>query len=219
MRAETRALLVPGLLLAVTALTGTAILSVADWHSAPYIAQNKRQALLRGLEEVMPAGQFDNDIVQDTTSIADPDLLKIEGETLVYRARKRGVAVAAAFRLAAPDGYAGDIELLMGVDAKGSITGVRVINHHETPGLGDAIEPQNSNWIFGFFGKSLTDPGASGWHVRRDGGQFDQFTGATITPRAVVAAVRRGLEFFNKHRERIFVEDPQADGKSVDQEK
>ena len=166
----------------------------------------------------MPAGRFDNDILADTTLIGDPELLRMEGGTRVYRARKEGVPVAAAFRIVAPDGYAGDIELMMGVSAQGAITGVRVINHHETPGLGDEIEAQRSDWILGFAGKSLANPRESGWRVKRDGGEFDQFTGATITPRAVVGAVQRGLKFFQRHREQVFRADLPVAGTAPEQE-
>lgn len=192
-----------GLLLAGAALVGTLLLGFANWHSQPFIEDNRRQALLDQLQVVIPASRFDNDLLSDTATFADSELLGMDGEIRVYRARKSGLLSAAAFRVVAPDGYAGDVVLLMAVDAHGAITGVRVLSHRETPGLGDDIEAARSNWIDGFIGKSLQNPSAGGWRVRRDGGEFDQFTGATITPRAVVGAVHRGLMFFDRYRLQI----------------
>ncbi len=210
MPAERRQMVLAGLILAAAALMGTALLSLAQWHSRPYIDINRQQALLASLQVVIPAGSFDNDILSDVVPIADPEWLGQAEPTLVYRARRGGEPQAAAFRVVAPDGYAGDIELMMGVRADGVVSGVRVISHRETPGLGDGIEARRSDWIEGFAGRSLGNPGESGWRVRRDGGAFDQFSGATITPRAVVAAVHRGLRFFEQHRARIFAGEPPA---------
>jgi len=203
---------VAGALLAVTALLGTALLSGTEWHSAPYIAANQRQTLLDSLQVVIPADSFDNDILSDVTEVSDPALLGMAGPTRVYRARWQGAPRAVAFRIVAPNGYAGPIELLMGVGADGVVSGVRVISHHETPGLGDAIEVRRSDWIHGFTGKSRGNPGEAGWRVQRDGGEFTQFTGATITPRAVVKAVHQGLLFFDRHRRQLFRTDPPRPG-------
>ena len=208
MPAERRQMLTAGLILAAAALLGTTLLSLAQWHSEPYINANRQQALLDSLQVLMPAGSFDNDILNDVTLLEDPDLLGQAEPTLVYRARWQGEPRAVAFRVVAPDGYAGDIELLMGVRADGVVSGVRVISHRETPGLGDGIEARRSDWIRGFEGRSLGQPGEAGWRVKRDGGIFDQFSGATITPRAVVGAVHRGLRFFDRYRARIFAENP-----------
>lgn len=194
-----------GSLLAAAALAGTLLLSVTQWHSQPYVSANERQMLSDSLRVVIPPGSFDNDMLSDATEIRDPELLGTDTTTRVYRARRAGKPKAVAFRIVAPDGYAGAIELLMGIRADGVVSGVRVISHRETPGLGDAIEARRSPWITAFTGKSLDNPGTGGWRVRRDGGAFDQFTGATITPRAVVGAVHRGLEFFEKHREQLLV--------------
>jgi electron transport complex protein RnfG len=201
---ERRQIAASGGLLAAAALAGTLLLSLTQWHSQPYVAANERQMLLDSLRAVIPQGSLDNDMLSDTTEIHDPDLLGMETATRIYRARSAGKPKAVAFRIVAPDGYAGDIELLMGIRVDGVVSGVRVISHRETPGLGDAIETRRSPWISKFTGKSLDNPGAAGWRVRRDGGVFDQFTGATITPRAVVGAVHRGLQFFRKHREKLF---------------
>lgn len=201
---ERRQIVASGGLLAVAALAGTVLLSLTQWHSQPYVSANERQTLLETLRVVIPPDSFNNDMLSDTTEIRDPALLGMETATRIYRARWEGEPQAVAFRIVAPDGYAGAIELLMGIRADGVISGVRVISHRETPGLGDAIESRRSPWISAFVGKSLDKPGTAGWSVRRDGGVFDQFTGATITPRAVVGAVHRGLRFFRSHREQLF---------------
>ena len=100
---------------------------------------------------------------------------------------------------------AGRIELLVGIDRNGVLAGVRAITHKETPGLGDKINTNVSDWIFGFAGKSLNNPDASGWKVKKDGGEFDQFTGASVTPRAVVAAVYRALQYFQENRHLLLI--------------
>jgi len=115
-----------------------------------------------------------------------------------------GKAVAVMMMFTAADGYNGDIRLLAGIDVHGTVLGVRVIAHKETPGLGDPIEIERSDWILSFAQKSLNNPQPDGWNVKRDGGQFDQFTGATITPRAVVRATRRALQYFDANTQVLF---------------
>ncbi len=171
------------------------------------IAANERQALLDNLMQVVPAGLYDNDIVTDTTEITD----FIPGHPVtVYRARKQGQPVAAVFTVTASDGYNGNIKLLVAVHKQGYITGVRAVSHKETPGLGDGIEANRSNWILSFDGKSLEDPKLDRWAVKRDGGAFDQFTGATITPRAVVKTVKQVLVYFKQHKDDIFSPEQEA---------
>lgn len=193
-----------GFLLAFAALLGTGVLSLVSSHSEPYIADNKHKALLENLQAVIPPSRFDNDIANDTLVIEAEKSEESPGAVRVFRARSAGAPVAVAYEWTAHDGYNGDIVLLMGVSVDGKITGVRVIEHRETPGLGDAIEARRSNWIEAFLGKSLLDPNRHGWRVKKDGGDFDQFTGATITPRAVVKAVHEGLLYFQRHREEVF---------------
>ena len=194
-----------GWLLALSALIGTGLMTAVNWHSQPYIAENERQMLIRSLNSVIPATLYNNNILQDTTTVSDPVLFGTQQESKVYRARLDHQPVAIAMTVIAPNGYSGPISLLIGIDFSGKITGVRVLNHHETPGLGDAIEKRRSNWIDGFFGKSIHHPDSPGWKVKRDGGEFDQFTGATITPRAVVGAVHNALVYFEKNREQLFI--------------
>ena len=131
-------------------------------------------------------------------------LLGTDSNSVVYRARLGGEPVAAVFNSIAPDGYSGSIHLLVGVYVDGSLAGVRVVKHSETPGLGDGIEKRKSDWIDIFDGKSLANPGANGWRVKRDGGVFDQLTGATITPRAVVEAVHNTLLYYQRNADMIF---------------
>lgn len=200
-----RSILLAGLLLAFSALLGTGLLSLTHGHAAPYIAENERLRLLASLNAVIPPDQYDNDLLTDTLELSDPQLLGMEGPVTIYRARRGGEARAVAFRVRALGGYSGPIELLVGVAVDGRLSGVRVISHKETPGLGDAIEAGRSDWISGFKGRSRTNPQDAGWKVKRDGGVFDQFTGATITPRAVVKGVHRALQFYDLHRDQIFL--------------
>ena len=201
-----RAILVAGALLALSALLGTGLLSLTNDHALPYIAENERLRLLASLNAVIPAHRYDNDLLTDTIELSDPELLGIDGPVTIYRARKEDEARAVAFRVRAPDGYSGPIDLLVGVCVDGRLSGVRVISHKETPGLGDAIEEGRSGWIKTFNGRSRHNPTDKGWKVKRDGGVFDQFTGATITPRAVVKAVHKALLFYNRYQEQIFVQ-------------
>lgn len=201
-----RSILKAGLFLASSAFLGTALLSMTNHHAEPYIAENERLRLLASLNAVIPSKLYDNDLLTDTIMLSDPVNLGIDEPVKIYRARKKGRAIAAAFQLRAPDGYSGPIEMLAGILSNGTLSGVRVIKHKETPGLGDAIESGRSDWIKKFTGRSRHNPNDKGWKVKRDGGEFDQFTGATITPRAVVKSVHRALKFFEQHREQILAQ-------------
>lgn len=193
--------------LGVFALVGTAIMYLTFQHSRPYIEANERQVILRTLQVVLPGGEFDNDIVADVINVTSPQGLGSTEALPVYRARKNGQPVAVVMTAIAPDGYGGPIKLLIGVRLDGSVSGVRVVSHRETPGLGDAIEASRSDWIESFTGRSLTNTTAGEWRVRKDGGAFDQFTGATITPRAIVAAVQHALQYYRKQQDAIFTMD------------
>ena len=197
-------ILMAGALLALTALIGTGLLVLINGHSKPYIVDNERQVLLRSLHSVIPPDTYTNNILQDTLVMEDLELLGSKEGIIVYRARVGTKPIAAALTVIAPNGYNGDISILVGINYSGHVTGVRVVKHRETPGLGDGIEIQRSNWIESFTGKSLNNPSVSGWKVKRDGGEFDQFTGATITPRAVVSAIHKAVLFFKKNRIHIF---------------
>ena len=198
-----RHILTSAALLALFALIGTALVAAINAGTAERIAENERLATLRNLNALVPQTRYDNAFLTDTLELRD-DALAVGQPVIVYRARKGGVPVAAVFRTVAPEGYSGAIRLLVGVNADGTVAGVRVTNHRETPGLGDAIEAERSDWILGFNGKSLENPPVTRWAVVRDGGDFDQFTGATISPRAVVKAVKETLIYFAAHREALF---------------
>jgi len=170
--------------------------------TAERIAEQEQAAELRALAVLLPA-DFDNDPLADRLDVVAPAWLGSGDALTVRRARRDGALQALLLEAVAPDGYNGDIRLLVGVDAEGQVIGVRVVEHRETPGLGDPIEIARSRWITGFNGRSLGDPSADAWRVRRDGGTFDQLAGATITPRAVVAAVRRTLQFVETHGEAL----------------
>jgi len=186
------------LLLGVFALVTAALLSMGNQTTRGEIEKRRQEDLMASLVQVIPHEMHDNDLLADTLSLAGPDGAPVT----IYRARKGGAIVAAAY-LVTGHGYGGDISLIMGVDLSGKLLGVRVISHFETPGLGDKIEEKKSGWIFGFAGLSLSSPPAEEWKVKKDGGHFDQFSGATITPRGVVAAVRKGLEFFASQHDAI----------------
>ncbi len=179
------------------------LVSVRAWVE-PKIEAAQKAALQASLNELIPAEAYDNDLLHDTKQVVAPEYLGTDKPVTIYRARKDGKPVAVLFETIAPDGYSGDIRLLVGIRADGRLLGVRVLEHRETPGLGDKIEKAKSNWIDSFTGKHLTPENAAQWAVKKDGGTFDQFTGATITPRAVVKAVKKALEFFNANRERLW---------------
>ena len=208
MSAEPRALgrnmLLATVVLGGFAVLGTGLVALTERNTRERIAANERAFTLRSLNEIVPPDQRDNDLFTDIIQVSDPELLGTPEPVTVYRARKDGQPVAAILRVVAPKGYSGPIKLLVGVRNDGTVAGVRVVSHRETPGLGDGIEAQRSDWILGFSGRSLGDPPEAAWTVRRDGGAFDQFTGATITPRAVTRAVRDALIYFRTHREALF---------------
>ncbi len=197
-------IIISGFLLWLFAVVGTALVAVTQVETQDKIEHNERQVLLRNLYALIPQQQLDNDITQDILQIPPSSELGTEKESIIYRARKNGEPVAAIFNAVAPDGYSGKIYLLIAVYYDGSLAGVRAVKHNETPGLGDLIEERKSKWIHGFDGKSLNNPQPEHWKVKRDGGDFDQITGATITPRAIVKAVKNTLLYFNSRREELF---------------
>ncbi len=191
--------------LGLVALLGMGLVALIHDRTGERIAANERAVLLHTLETLVPARSFDNDLLADTITVDDATLDSRLAVT-VYRARKLGKPVAAVLSPVAPDGYNGAIKLLVAIRADAVLAGVRAIGHRETPGLGDPIDIDKSDWMLGFDGRSLNDPPEPRWKVKRDGGDFDQFTGATVTPRAVVKAVYRTLAFFERNRARLFGE-------------
>lgn len=201
-----RASLRTALRLAAFTAGTAAVLGAVHLATREPIATEQRRAERAALAALLPESGFDNDPVADTILLRAPDAFGDDRPRPVRRATLRGEPVAAVLSVVAPDGYGGPIELLIGVRVDGSVVGVRVVAHAETPGLGDPIEEARSDWIHTFAGRGLGDPPAHRWAVRRDGGDFDQFAGATITPRAVVAAVRRALTWFGENRGLVFGE-------------
>lgn len=195
----------PALLLGLFALIGLGLVAWVHDHTADRIAANERAVLLQTLETLIPPDSYDNDLLADMVTVANASL-DIRDPITIYRARKHDRPVALALSPTAPDGYNGAIKLLVAIRADGQLAGVRVLSHRETPGLGDFIDAGKSGWIRGFAGRSLDNPPENHWQVKRDGGDFDQFTGATVTPRAVVKAVRNTLLFFRAHRKKLFDE-------------
>lgn len=189
-------------LLAATCLAASLVLGFGDLSTKGSIELRQREDLLATLEQVLPARLHDNDLLTDVVRIVEAGNNGL-GEVEVYVARKAGRVTGVAYKLSATGGYSGPIALVMGVDAEGAILGTRVVAHAETPGLGDRIERAKSGWILSFDGRSLDNTANERWRVKKDGGDFDQFAGATITPRAVVGGVREGLEFFKRHKSEL----------------
>lgn len=188
-----------GILLGGVALLTSAALAYASRATEADIKAAEAADLKQSLAQVLP-GEYDNDLLKDTVTLPGK-----KGEVLVYRGRRAGKVEAVVYQVVG-NGYAGNIVCVMGVSREGKILGVRVIKHTETPGLGDKIEPAKAKWIFDFDGKFLGDPPADKWAVKKDGGVFDQFAGATITPRGVVNAVKGGLEFFEGNKTQLLDE-------------
>lgn len=199
-----RTMLISAALLGTFAVVGTGVVAYTFGITKHRIVENERQTIVKSLHALIRPEEHDNDLYADVIQVQDEALLGTAEPVNVYRARKDGKPVAAIINSVAPDGYSGTIKLLVAVRNDGTLAGVRVVNHRETPGLGDGIDIDRSDWIQGFAGKSLGNPGEQAWRVKRDGGVFDQLTGATISPRAVVKAVRNTLKYYAKHKKMIF---------------
>lgn len=187
-----------GLMLAGFAIVTTALISLTFSGTKDTIEEQQQQRLLRVLSDVVPSDFYDTPLYQHCT-VATDSLLGNQQPHTVYQARKDNTTEALVIEATAPDGYSGNIELVIGVSSSMEVLGVRVIDHKETPGLGDKIELSVSDWIRSFTGKQFNETELSRWQVKKDGGEFDQFTGATITPRAVVSAVKNALLFAQQH--------------------
>lgn len=198
-------ILIAAFVLSSFAIGGVGLVAMTHTATDARIALNQREAMLAKFRAILPAGRIGNDPLTDRIEVAAPDLLGA-ATTEVYRVRDQaGAPVAVVLRPIVPGGYAGPIKLLVAVLTDGTLGGVRVIEHHETPGLGDKIEERKDDWIIrSFQQRSLTDPNPDDWAVKRDGGMFDQFTGATITPRAIVHAVKNTLVFVGREGQRLF---------------
>ena len=186
-------------------IVGTVLLAYTHLKTSDLIASSEKQAKLALLSQVLPPALHDNDLLQDTFKVPAGGELGNSDETFAYRGRLGGKPSAVIFEAIAPDGYSGDIKLLIAIKADGEIAGVRVLAHKETPGLGDYIDIAHSDWIKkNFDGQSLIKTKDELWKVKKDGGSFDYMAGATITPRAVVKVVHKALQYYAQNQQQIF---------------
>jgi len=197
-------LLRAGIVSMIFALLGSGMVALTQTLTQSRIADNYRQEVLDNLNVMVSADLYDNQPVDDYVIFQDTDHFLTESPITVYRLRKHGRPVALILAVTAPHGYSGDINLMVGIMNNGQLSGVRVLSHRETPGLGDRIERGKSDWILDFEGRSLTNPLLAQWAVKKDGGSFDQLTGATITPRAITETVKWSLLYVQQHHERLF---------------
>lgn len=200
LKAASRNALRTGMILFAFAVVATALLAFTFGRTQPTIERSQQAEKLALLSQVLPPALYDNDLLASRQDVPPDDLLGTRQPSALWIARRGGTVTAVVLEAIAPDGYSGNIHLVVGIDVGGNVTGVRVTAHRETPGLGDYIVRSKSAWIEQFVGKSLTAPEAKHWKVAKDGGQFDARAGATITPRAVVKAVRAALDYFARHR-------------------
>ncbi len=194
------------MVLGIFAMVTALLLASTYLGTRDRIAQSEREAAQKALLEIFPQSLHDNDILEDTLDIPDHywPTLGLKGEQQLHVVRLAGKVVGFIIPAVAPDGYTGEIKLIIGVTVDGTIAGVRTLAHNETPGLGDKVDIKKSDWILSFNGKSLRLPEPDRWKVKKDKGDFDQFTGATITPRAVVSRVYNTLVYFKEDRQRLF---------------
>jgi len=185
--------------------TATALVFAMYLSTRAQIRDNQRQVMIAQLNSVLAEVNYDNNILADVTRLSDRHATGVDSPMPYYLARQGGRVVAAVFTVIAPDGYGGPITMLIGVKPDGEVLAVRVIAQQETPGLGDAIDIKKSGWITQFAHQSLTKTSVADWKVKKDGGRFDQLTGATITPRAVVKAVTSLLLYYRSHKTRLLV--------------
>jgi len=209
-----RSMLLSALLLAVFGGIGTALVIFTFESTREKIEANEKAILLKNLNEIIPLeihsnNLLDNQLVVPIDSLLNNKPSRKNKNITLYQAWQGKKPAAVAFPIVANDGYSGEIKLLIAILSSGKISGVRVIAHKETPGLGDKIELAKSDWILGFNQKNLDNPGIKRWKVKKDGGDFDQFSGATITPRAIVNAIYKALDYYNNNRNKVFLDQEQ----------
>jgi electron transport complex protein RnfG len=190
---------------------GTSLVIATYEATKEQIEASEKANLLKNLNNILPADSYTNNLLENKLVVPPDSLLGQDKPVTIYQAWKDEQPVAVAFSVIAHDGYSGDIRLLIAIKASGQISGVRVISHKETPGLGDKIELAKDDWILSFNEKSINEPDNKLWKVKKDGGVFDQFTGATITPRAVVKAVYKALDYYNYYQNKLFLTQEQYD--------
>lgn len=201
------------LILFVFAIVFTAFLAGAYLWTRPAIEASAAEEKMKLIDEVLPRSAYDNDPLADTVTLPASPLLGSDEASVAYRARRNGEPVALVLEAVAPDGYAGRIRLLIAVKADGTLAGVRVTQHRETPGLGDYIEPKKDKnkarpWITQFDGLAPAATGEREWKVKKDGGRFDAVAGATVTPRAIVKAVRKAALYVAENRAQLYAAGP-----------
>lgn len=188
------------LILSIFTLLTSGLLMLSEDLTHEKIAKQKQQMILSGLKQLIPSSLHDNDLLTSQKPLYEPMLLGHRKVQLAYIGKKQGKLSVVALPVTTRMGYSGDIDLMVGIKANGEITSVKIVEQHETPGLGDLIVENKSDWLQQFPNKFLTNENDKKWLVKRDGGQFDQITGATITPRAVVKAIKNALNYFNVHK-------------------
>jgi electron transport complex protein RnfG len=202
-----------GATLAVIAAICTTLVAATYQLTKDRIVANDKALLEQSLQPALAGTLHEGSVSESRLVIQPPHELPGNDAALIYRVYAQDKPVAALFAVTARDGFSGLIRILVGVKFDGTITGVRILQHRETPGLGDKIESRKSDWIFQFDGRSMGNPEATGWAIRNDGGEFDQLTGASVTPRAVVGAIRDTLLYFDAHRDEIFAAESSEDSK------
>ena len=194
-----------GLTLAVIAAICTALVALTFQATRERIAANEKALLEQSLQPALAGTFYDSGVSESRLVLPPPHSLPGNDPALIYRVFAEGEPVAALFAVTARDGFSGPIRILVGIGVDGTVTGVRILQHRETPGLGDKIESARSDWVFQFDGRSMGDPVATGWAIEVDGGEFDQLTGASVTPRATIKAIRDTLIYFESHQDAIFL--------------
>ncbi|MCW8932224.1 MAG: electron transport complex subunit RsxG [Gammaproteobacteria bacterium] len=199
---------------------GTALVMATFEATKDQIEASEKANLLKNLNNIIPSDSYTNNLLDNKLIVPPTTQLGNKNSTTIYQAWQGKKPIAVAFSVIAHDGYSGDIKLLVAIKASGHISGVRIISHKETPGLGDKIDISKDNWVLSFNDKSLENPIRKKWKVKKDGGIFDQFTGATITPRAVVGAVYKALDYYKYNESKLFLDQAKYDqlyGPSVHQ--
>lgn len=193
-----------GLTLATIGAVCTALVAATYLATRDRIAANDQALLERSLQPALSGIVYDSGLTDSQLVLQPPHGLPGNDAAVIYRVFSAGEPAAALFAVTARDGYSGPIRVLVGIAYDGTVAGVRILQHRETPGLGDKIESSRSDWVLQFDGRSIDDPPVTGWAIRDDGGEFDQLTGASVTPRAVIKAIRDALLYFDAHRDEIF---------------
>lgn len=186
--------------LSIFAVITSGAIALTQVSTKDQIQVNEREARAKALYEIVPRETIDNNLLEDTYTVSAPALTGSQDPVDAFLARRNGQVITVILPVSAPDGYTGKINMIVGINADESIAGVRVLAHKETPGLGDKVELKKSDWVLSFNGERYEGDKDPGWAVKKDGGRFDQFTGATITPRAVVNATAQAIHYFREHK-------------------